>query len=87
VGEEVEVAINDVGFEPAMIEITVGTTVTWVNEDGIDHTATATDGIFDTGMIDAGESASVTFDDAGTFAYVCDLHPDMEGVVVVVEAD
>lgn len=77
------VTIRDFAFEPPEIEVAVGTTITWTNEDGVAHTATNTDGIFDTGTILAGESGSHTFDAAGRFDYVCILHADMAGVVVV----
>ena len=41
------------------------------------------DGSFDTGSIANGASDSVTFDTAGTFAYICSIHPQMTGSVVV----
>jgi hypothetical protein len=59
----------------------VGDTVTWTNQDGVGHTATA-DG-FDTGTIGGGANASVTFDTAGAFAYHCSIHSQMTGTVVV----
>jgi hypothetical protein len=55
--------------------------VTWSNEDPTPHTATG--GAFDTGNLGTGASATVTFDTAGTFDYVCTIHPQMAGTVVV----
>ena len=43
-GEVVQVKISDLAFTPAEITIHVGETVEWVNEDFLDHTATATGG-------------------------------------------
>jgi plastocyanin len=82
-GETVTVTMVDIAFDPAEIEVTVGTVVTWVNQDQVPHTATALDGTFDTGTIDEGGEGSVTFDTAGTFEYRCEIHPSMTGTVVV----
>jgi len=77
------VTIQGFAFDPPTIEVSVGTTVTWVNRDEAPHTATGDDGGFDTGQLDQGQSGSVTFDQAGSFAYRCNFHPDMRGTVVV----
>lgn len=81
---DTEVTIQDFAFDPPEIEVAVGTTVTWTNQDGVAHTATGVDGVFDTGTLLEGESGSHTFDTTGTFRYVCIFHADMEGSVVVV---
>jgi plastocyanin len=75
--------ISDFKFTPASITIHVGDTITWVNNGPTDHTATDS-GVFDTGLLHKGQSASHTFNQAGTFAYICTLHPFMHGTVVVV---
>jgi plastocyanin len=82
------VAVADFSFTPASITVNVGDTVTWTNSGPDEpHTATANDGSFDTGDIPVGSSASHTFDQAGTFAYVCSIHPDqMSGTVTVASA-
>lgn len=77
------VSIADFAFDPATVTIDAGDSVTWANNDSTPHTATAGGGAFDTGSIGAGGSASITFDTAGTFAYVCSIHPQMAGTVVV----
>lgn len=76
------VSIAGFAFGPGSVSIEVGDTVTWTNDDTAPHTATAA-GAFDTGTIAAGESASVTFDTAGTYDYVCSIHPQMSGTVIV----
>jgi plastocyanin len=78
-----EVAIESFTFSPETVEITAGTTVTWTNNDEAMHTATADDGSFDTGAINQGETASVTFDEPGTYTYVCSFHPGMKGTIIV----
>ena len=62
---------------------TLGTTVTWTNNDTMAHTVTAVDNSFDSGMIAPGQSWSYTFDRPGTFEYYCTLHPWMRAKVEV----
>ena len=81
------VDIVDFTFGPNSITITAGGTVTWTNSDSAPHTATGDGGSFDTGTIDPGGSASITFDTPGTYSYFCSIHPDMTGTVVVLAAD
>jgi LPXTG-motif cell wall-anchored protein len=77
------VTIKDFDFTPASVTINVGDTVTWTNNGPTGHSATSTGGEFDTGIMDAGNSGSHTFDTAGTFSYICTPHPYMKGTVVV----
>jgi plastocyanin len=75
------------GFAFSALTIPVGATVTWRNLDSTTHTATADASSafrFDTGDIAAGAtSATVTFTQAGAFAYFCKYHPGMRGTIVV----
>jgi plastocyanin len=80
-----EVEIVEFTFDPDPIEVEVGDDVTWINEDSAPHTATADDGSFDTGTLDKGKLASVSFKEAGTFPYFCEIHPTMHGTVEVAE--
>ena len=69
-------------FDPERIQIEAGQTVTWTNEDNFTHTVKV-DGQGDH-KIDRGKSFSITFDEPGTYHYVCTLHSmDMEGEVIV----
>jgi plastocyanin len=78
---EHQVAIKGFKFLPAELTVAVGDTVVFTNEDGAPHTATADDGSFDTGRLAKGESAIVTIGAAGTFSYICALHPAMKGSI------
>lgn len=81
---ENEVVIENFAFAPATLTVSAGTTVTFTNKDLASHTATADDGTsFDTGLIGQNESATVTFDTPGTYAYHCTPHPTMKGTIVV----
>jgi plastocyanin len=75
--------ISDFKFSPGSITVHAGDTITWVNDGPTAHSATASDKSFDTGVLQKGASASHTFAQAGTFAYVCKIHPFMHGTVVV----
>ena len=75
------VTIKGMKFLPPALDVAAGDTVTFTNEDGMPHTATADDGAFDTGRFGKGESATVTVSDAGTHAYKCLIHPSMKGTV------
>ena len=77
------VTIADFSFTPGSLTITQGDTVTWVNNGPTPHSATANDGSFNTGILKAGQSASHTFSQAGTFSYFCQPHPFMKATVVV----
>jgi len=77
------VTIANFAFSPGTITVQAGTTVTWVNNDSVAHTATGDNGEFDTGSISPCGSASITFDTAGTFAYHCTIHPNMTASITV----
>ena len=77
------VSIRDFAFSPRTVEIRVGDRVTWTNRDTVEHTATARNGAFDTGLLGESESHSVRFMAAGTYRYICTPHPNMTGTVVV----
>ena len=69
-------------FDPKTIEIEAGQTVTWTNEDNFTHTVEV-EGQEDH-KVGQGESVEITFDEPGTYEYVCTLHSrDMDGTVIV----
>ena len=70
-------------FSPATITIAAGGSVTFRNHDDRAHTVTASDGAFDSGTIAEGGSWKRTFKRAGTFSYLCAIHPEMTGKIVV----
>lgn len=88
-GTEVdEVLVQGFRFQPDTREVPAGTTVTWTNEDDIEHTATAgtpdaPSGEFDVDLDGAGTTGTHTFDTPGTYAYFCEVHTSMLGEIVV----
>lgn len=83
----VQVDIVNFTFDPAAIEVSVGDTVTWTNQDGTAHTATESPSGsgFQSGTMQGGDTFSHTFEKAGSFEYFCEFHAGMKGTVVVSE--
>jgi plastocyanin len=78
---EVEM-VKSYSFDPKVIEIESGDTVTWTNEDNFTHTVQV-EGQEDH-KVEQGESVEIAFDEPGTYDYVCTLHrQDMDGTVIV----
>jgi LPXTG-motif cell wall-anchored protein len=77
------VTIADFHFSPATTTIHAGDTITWSNSGPSSHTATASNGSFNTGILKKGQSASHTFTQPGTYAYVCQIHSFMHGTITV----
>jgi nitrite reductase (NO-forming) len=73
----------DNDYSPRVLTVKRGTKVTWVNQDDMVHNVAAEDGSFESRLLRQGDSWSFTFNDAGTFPYLCTPHPWMKGKVVV----
>lgn len=80
---DAQVKIANFTFEPAVLTLKVGTTVTWVNDDDIPHLVSEKDGKFRSSALDTGDKFSQTFSTAGTVEYFCAIHPHMTGKIVV----
>ena len=81
-------SLTDTAFQPNPVQVSVGSTVTWTNDDAQPHTATSgqnatPDGTFDSGIMAPGATFDFTFTEAGEFPYFCLLHPNMVGTVSV----
>jgi plastocyanin len=75
-------------FSPNPIQVSVGTTVTWTNNDAQPHTVNsgenaAPSGLFDSPIMPPAGTFEYTFTEAGEFPYFCILHPNMVGTVSV----
>jgi LPXTG-motif cell wall-anchored protein len=77
------VSIVDFSFQPATVTIDTGDSVTWTNNGDAPHTTTSDSGVWDSDILDPGQSFTRVFDTAGTFPYHCNVHPSMTGTVVV----
>lgn len=80
----VEAAMTGNAFSPGTIQAKVGDVITWTNGDGVPHTATYKDDpTCTTENLGKGESGSLSFSAAGTYAFFCKVHPDMTGTIEV----
>ena len=79
------ITITGYSFRPGTLTVKKGATVTWLNKDDDVHTIKSTDGpeAFNSPALDSGNRFGFTFHHAGTYHYVCSVHPYMHGVIVV----
>jgi plastocyanin len=77
------VVIEAMRYSPQTLEVNAGDTVIWKNKDPFPHTATATNGSFDSREIGADRSWKFKASGKGSVPYVCTLHPTMKAELVV----
>jgi plastocyanin len=80
---EPEIVIDNFTFTPTPLKVKVGASVTWVNHDDIPHSIVCPDLKMKSHPLDTDDSFAYKFDQAGTYEYICGLHPHMHGQVVV----
>ena len=80
---DAQVKIANFTFDPPVLTVKVGATVTWVNGDDIPHLVSEKDGKFRSSALDTDATFSQTFKDTGAIEYFCVLHPHMTGKIVV----
>jgi plastocyanin len=79
-----DVAITGFTFGPGTLKVTAGQKVTWTNADDTPHQVTVTGAKAQrTDVMLKGQAATLQFDEAGNFAYICGLHPGMKGTIEV----
>ncbi len=78
----VPIGMKKLTFTPSAVEVHVGDTIEWSNDDFLEHTATARDGSWDF-VLPKGSKTRMTVKTAGSFDYFCRLHPNMTGRIVV----
>ena len=82
------VTIGDMAFAPKQVTVKVGATVTWTNQDSVQHSVKSDDGSADgpsSELLAKGQSYSFSFKKAGVYNYHCGPHPFMKGTVTVTE--
>ncbi|MFZ5814595.1 MAG: right-handed parallel beta-helix repeat-containing protein [Bacillota bacterium] len=88
---EAHIWVRDSIFNPAKLQVPVGTTVVWHFEGRNPHTITADDKSWDSGYLKRGETFAITFDKPGRYPYHCIPHGlpggrGMAGVILVGDA-
>lgn len=78
----VEVVIRGFAYDPPELTVELGTSVKWLNLDGVSHTATADDGTFN-GSVTGSRSFTFTPTEAGEHPYFCSIHPEMRATLIV----
>jgi plastocyanin len=78
-----DVSIEGFAFVPSAINIAVGDTVKWTNNDTPPHTSTSDTAVWDSGTLNNGDTYEFTFNTADSYPYHCDIHPSMTGTVNV----
>jgi len=77
------ISIQNFAFNPGTLTVPNGTTVTWINNDNVDHTVTTEGGLFNSGPLNNGQNFTYTFTTPGTYNYSCSIHPYMKGIIIV----
>ena len=81
--------LTDTAYQPNPVQVSVGDTVTWTNDDTQPHTVTSgqnaqPDGKFDSDIMAPQQTFEHTFTEGpGEYPYYCILHPNMVGTVSV----
>jgi plastocyanin len=92
VADEATVTIRTFDFQPDPLVVAAGTTITFVNEDAIDHTVTAgtrddpAPELFDGQLPEQGATFELSLDEPGTYDYFCTVHPG-PGMTAVITVD
>ncbi len=84
-GEPPLVAISATAMDPSRVGVLAGEPVAWVNASIREHTVTSRDGLFDSSRLRPGGRFAHTFTGAGSFAYFCRIHPNIQGTVDVAD--
>jgi plastocyanin len=80
----VEINMKNIEYVPKAANAKVGDTVHWTNGDSVAHTVTSKSGAsFDSGTLDPGADFSFKVDKAGVINYVCQIHPNQTGTIIV----
>ena len=84
---DAQVVMKNFDFAPMAVTIKHGETVVWKNLDGEPHTVRSIDATFKSDALDQNDSFAFKFDKPGTYRYVCSIHPQMVGTIVVKAAN
>jgi plastocyanin len=70
-------------FSPDTVNATANAAIKWTNDDGAPHQIVIASKNLKTPVLNKGRSAELKIDAAGSYDYVCGMHPSMKGKVVV----
>ena len=81
-----DVVMKDIAFKPANLQVPLGSTVTWTNQDSVPHDVRSKSGepeVLRSDLLQQGDTYSYTFNQPGTYEYYCSVHPQMTAQIVV----
>jgi plastocyanin len=81
--DSTRIVVRNFMFQPTSVTVKAGSTVTWTNMDEEPHTVVSSSGLFRSSALDTKDSFSFRFDKAGTYSFVCSIHPQMVGTIIV----
>jgi plastocyanin len=79
--EPTRIVVKNFMFQPMSVTVKAGSTVTWTNMDEEPHTVVSSS--FRSNALDTKDSFSFKFDKPGTYSFVCSIHPQMVGTIIV----
>jgi plastocyanin len=87
-GKSASVSLKNIQFSPKTLSVAKGTTVTWTNDDSVNHDVTKTGGpgpkfSSGSGNMAQGDTYKQKLTTPGTIDYVCTVHPGMTGKITV----
>jgi plastocyanin len=77
------IVIKEFHFSPMSLAVPAGTEVIWKNLDGEPHTVVSIEGVFRSSGLDQNDSFAFKFDRPGTYKFLCSIHPQMLGTIIV----
>jgi len=77
------IVVKNFMFQPMSLTVKAGSTVIWTNMDEEPHTVVSSSGQFRSNALDTKDSFSFKFDKPGTYSFVCSIHPQMVGTIIV----
>lgn len=80
------VKVIDFDFQPGVLTVNPGDSVTWTNTGSVAHTATSDTSVWDSSTLANGATFSFRFTTPGTYSYRCTIHADMHGLIFVPSA-
>jgi plastocyanin len=83
-GEATDVQADVAGFEWGAVSAKVGDVITWTNGDSAPHAVKTDDGsCVQANNIPASGTGSLVFDKAGSYPFICKIHPQMKGTITI----
>ena len=82
-GPATVVRMDTCSFAPTVVRVPAGTTIRFLNTATVQHQVIGRANSWGTVLLDPGDEGSMRFDEAGTFPYMCPLHPGMIGAIIV----